>query len=159
MRIHVFKRAISVLALALLTVVGAEAATDYIRVTLVGVQQGNGNRRYGGDDQAGYYCVEGGDNCMVVVTIQTPDGTCDEVMGPPPGIVVHVPFGSVTGHNTQTSQTCTMPVSGFTFLPNEYRLRIDQCPAYPGMVGRQIDLGGKTLDGSGVLHVFVPFTP
>lgn len=126
--------------------------------TLVRMKPGQGNRQFitPGDDSQGY-CPDQGDNCYVIVSVDGPDGPCDEVL--PGGLILTGKVSGVTGYHVNGVDSQAIPKSGFTFAPGEYAVRITACSAYPSYVNMQVSLDGIVVEPDGTFRVLFPYIP
>lgn len=108
------------------------------------------------DHNGGYYCSQSGTDCDMVIHTQNPDGSYISEVVYPCGILVHSEIGSVDWYQVGSSLQGSGSFAGMTFLPNEYRLEINNYPNDTDYNGLSVPLDGVTADSQGWIHVFIP---
>lgn len=128
--------------------------------TLVRMNNNDGNRFYvtaGGEDVSTNSCEIGGTNCYVIVTVDGPDGPCDEVL--PGGLLLQGKLSSIVGHHTNGTDTQSLSLGGFVFSGGEYQIRITSCSAFPSYVNMQVSMNGVQVAADGTFQVLFPYAP
>lgn len=148
------KRRILSFALAMAIACGythAGTTVTYTKVTSGGTLQWNVS------DGPGWPCFNSGTSC----TMEKSDNLTVETVGtqflPGVGWLLEVPFGAMSFRNVATNATVGVShTAGYTFVPNQYTVRIDAWPENPGYVGVTIPLNGHVVSSSETITVFVP---
>jgi len=126
--------------------------------TLVRMADNSGNRQYvtaGNEKTAG--CPTNGQDCYVIVTVDGPDGPCDEVL--PGGLILTGKISGITGYHTNGIDSQQLSLGGFVFSSGEYAIRITSCTEFPSYVNAQVSLDGVSVASDGTFTVLFPYIP
>lgn len=104
----------------------------------------------------GIPCPTGGNSCWLKESNSVVSSIS---VTPIPGIgwEITLPVGALEFNQIGGSQSVTIAnVAGFTFVGDEYYIRINSWPENPAYEGVQVSLDGKTVTSANTVHVLIP---